>query len=49
MEMVSTETGVPIGGKLFTDSLGKSGEDGDSYIGMMEWNISVIRENLMGN
>ncbi|MCQ6274210.1 metal ABC transporter substrate-binding protein [Bacillus sp. V3B] len=49
MEMVSTETGVPIGGELFTDSLGKPGEDGDSYIDMMEWNISVILENLMGN
>lgn len=49
MEMVSTETGVPIGGPLFTDSLGKPGEDGDSYIVMMEWNISVIFENLMRN
>jgi manganese transport system substrate-binding protein len=49
MEMVSTETGVPIGGTLFTDSLGKPDEDGDSYIGMMESNISVIFENLMGN
>jgi manganese transport system substrate-binding protein len=49
MEMVSKETGVPIGGKLFTDSIGKPGEDGDSYIKMMEWNITVILENLMGN
>jgi ABC-type Zn uptake system ZnuABC Zn-binding protein ZnuA len=40
--LVSTETGVPIGGELFTDSLGKLGEDGDSYIEMMEWNINVI-------
>lgn len=47
MEMVSNETGVPIGGKLFTDSLGKPGEDGDSYIKMMEWNINVIKDNLM--
>jgi manganese transport system substrate-binding protein len=47
MEMVSTETGVPIGGKLFTDSLGKPGEDGDSYINMMNWNMTVILENLM--
>jgi manganese transport system substrate-binding protein len=46
MEMVSRETGVPIGGKLFTDSLGKEGEDGDTYIGMMEWNINTILENL---
>jgi manganese transport system substrate-binding protein len=49
MEMVSTETGVPIGGKLFTDSLGNLGEDGDSYINMMEWNITVIHENLIEN
>jgi ABC-type Zn uptake system ZnuABC Zn-binding protein ZnuA len=46
MEMVSSETGVPIGGTLFTDSLGKLGEDGDSYIKMMKSNISVILENL---
>ncbi|WP_108672396.1 metal ABC transporter substrate-binding protein [Peribacillus acanthi] len=46
MEMVSRETGVPIGGKLFTDSLGKAGEDGDTYIDMMEWNINTILENL---
>lgn len=46
MEMVSEETGVPIGGTLFTDSLGKPDEDGDSYINMMEWNINVILENL---
>ncbi|MET3696044.1 iron/zinc/copper transport system substrate-binding protein [Bacillus oleivorans] len=47
MEMVSAETGVPIGGKLFTDSLGEEGEPGDSYIGMMEWNINMIFEQLM--
>ncbi|OCA85056.1 metal ABC transporter substrate-binding protein [Pseudobacillus wudalianchiensis] len=46
MEMVSKETGIPIGGTLFTDSLGKPGEEGDSYIEMMEWNISVILKNL---
>lgn len=46
MEMVSQETGVPIGGTLFTDSLGKPGEDGDTYLGMMEWNIKTIQENL---
>ncbi|MFK2826792.1 metal ABC transporter substrate-binding protein [Bacillus sp. B190/17] len=46
MEMVSKETGIPIGGTLFTDSLGKPGEEGDSYIKMMKWNISVILDNL---
>lgn len=46
MEMVSSETKVPIGGKVFTDSIGKPGEDGDSYIKMMEWNINTILEQL---
>jgi ABC-type Zn uptake system ZnuABC Zn-binding protein ZnuA len=46
METVSNETNVPIGGKVFTDSIGKPGEDGDSYLKMMEWNINTIIEQL---
>ncbi|MGI8316980.1 metal ABC transporter solute-binding protein, Zn/Mn family [Halobacillus mangrovi] len=46
MEAVSAETDVPIRGKVFTDSLAEPGEDGDTYIDMMEWNIKTIKEGL---
>lgn len=46
MEMVSRETGVPIHGKIFTDSLGEAGSDGDTYIKMVKWNAEMIADGL---
>lgn len=46
MEMVSRETGVPIQGKVFTDSLGKDGSEGDTYIKMIKWNAEMIATGL---
>lgn len=46
METVSRETGVEIIGTVFTDSIGKTGEEGDTYIKMMKWNIEMISEGL---
>lgn len=46
MEMVARETGMDIKGKVFTDSIGKPGEDGDTYIKMMQWNIDTIYKGL---
>ncbi|GBF73312.1 metal ABC transporter substrate-binding protein [Paenibacillus sp. 598K] len=46
MESVSRDSGVPIVGEVYTDSLGKPGEAGDTYVGMMRHNIETIVEGL---
>lgn len=46
MERVASETGLEIYDELFTDSIAKEGETGDSYYGMMKWNIETIHDGL---
>nr|WP_275450699.1 metal ABC transporter substrate-binding protein [Lactococcus cremoris] len=46
MKTVSKDTKIPIYSTIFTDSVSKSGESGDSYYRMMEWNINKIYDGL---
>ena len=39
---LAQETGVKIGGELYSDSMGPTGSAGETYIGMMRENVLLI-------
>ncbi|BCU51591.1 lipoprotein [Staphylococcus auricularis] len=46
MESLSEETDRDIIGKVYTDSIGKEGSDGDSYYDMMKHNIDIVHKSM---
>lgn len=46
MERISRETGVPISGALYIDTLGAPGSGADSYVGMMRANVQLLVQGL---
>lgn len=49
LETVSRETGVPIVGIVYSDELGKSGEESGTFLGMLQWNLKTIYGGLAGD
>ncbi len=45
---LAKNAGVAIGGELYSDSMGEEGSEGESYIGMMKYNVKVIKKALIG-
>jgi manganese/iron transport system substrate-binding protein len=43
---IARETGIKIGGELYSDSMGNRGTAGETYIGMMRENVLLITESL---
>ena len=42
IEQVARETGLKVGGPLFSDSLAEPGQPADTYLGMFRWNADQI-------
>lgn len=46
IKQIAKDSGVKIGGELFSDSLGESGGEGDTYLKMLRHNTDVIVQAL---
>jgi ABC-type Zn uptake system ZnuABC Zn-binding protein ZnuA len=49
MQVIADEAGVTLAPPLYTDALGESGTDGDTYIAMMTYNTNTIVTALTGD
>lgn len=46
---IASETGVRPGPALYVDALGKPGEAGDTYLGMMRHNVGALMQGMRAN
>lgn len=46
MQRLSAETGVALGGQLYSDALAPVGEPAGTYIGMMRSNLAQLEKAL---
>ncbi len=48
MQQIASETGMKIGGKLYSDALSPADGPASTYIDMMQHNVSTIRDAVLG-
>lgn len=46
LDGIARDTGITIGGELYSDAMGPAGSPGETYVGMMRENVRVIVEHL---
>jgi iron/zinc/copper transport system substrate-binding protein len=47
METVANETGVPVAEKkIYSDEIGKPGDEVDTYVKYLKYNIDLIHDEL---
>jgi len=49
IEQIGKETGVRLGGALFSDALSEKGEGGETYLDMFKHNISLLAPAMAGS
>ena len=49
IEQIASETGLKIGGTLYSDALSPAGGPASSYVDLMEHNIATIRGAILGS
>jgi zinc/manganese transport system substrate-binding protein len=49
IEQISTETGIKIGGTLYSDSLSKSDGPAATYIDMFRYNVNTMKAAILGS
>ena len=45
-QTLSQEAGVQVGPELYTDALGPVGSEGETYLKMIKYNVSIFKEYL---
>jgi zinc/manganese transport system substrate-binding protein len=49
IEQISTETGIKIGGTLYSDALSKSDGPASTYIDMFRYNVNTMKTAILGS